>query len=150
MKYFNLNKKRIVDTNAQNLPESIFVPLSSEQVNFLTANPQAFYREVWDMRLNEAPAPDLEKYKAVKIKRLSALSLKAADAFMPDYKLKNALSGVYNAEKSAQIVAEYKAAGEAFRNEFYRVSELINTANSIEEVDAFFNSKNFDYDNVTT
>jgi hypothetical protein len=116
---------------------------SEAQVAFLEAHPTASYLEVKNMQLYVPPVPAIEEYRAQKTAQLSALSLQRYNELCPDYKLKNALTGVYDEILSEEILTEYRRISEALRNEFYRVSGLINTAGSTSEVDACFAENQF-------
>jgi hypothetical protein len=145
MKYFNLKRKIIIDTEVQNLPKFMFEKLNENQLEFLAENPQANYDEVMNLQLKQITPIAVEEYKLIKIEELSQISLNMINSIISDYQIKNALTGVYDEDKSAQIIEKYRVAGTAFRDEFYRVSDLINSAETIDSVDIAFNSKNFVY-----
>jgi hypothetical protein len=69
-------------------------------------------------------------YQELKIRQFSDLSLKGRYTFLPDYKIQNGLLGIYDGQTTANI----KYTLEVFRNEFYRLKELVETAQSLTEV----------------
>jgi hypothetical protein len=69
-------------------------------------------------------------YQELKIKEFSDLSLTIRGDFLPDYKIQNALLGIYDEQTTANI--KYTVA--TFRNEFYRLKALVEAAHSLMEV----------------
>ena len=75
---------------------------------------------------------DVESYKLSKINEISQQSFDMREAILPEYNLVNAGLGVYD----EATVLSYKLTVQAFRDEFYRVSNLINAAETRSEIDA--------------
>jgi hypothetical protein len=69
-------------------------------------------------------------YQELKIKEFSDLSLTVRNQFIPDYKIQNALLVIYDEQTTANI----KYTVETFRNEFYRLKSLVETAKNLTEV----------------
>jgi hypothetical protein len=69
-------------------------------------------------------------YQALKIREFSDLSLQIRDSFLPDYKIQNALMGIYDEAATANI----KYTIEVFREEFYRLQALVEAARNLSEV----------------
>jgi hypothetical protein len=69
-------------------------------------------------------------YQELKIKEFSNLSLTIRNAFLPDYKIQNALLKIYGEQTTANI--KYTVA--MFRTEFYRLKALVEAAHSLTEV----------------
>lgn len=63
----------------------------------------------------------------------------SSSAILPDYKIQNAGMGMYNEAETTAI----KTKCEDFRNEFYRVKELIEIAETTTEAVEMFQSMNF-------
>ena len=82
-----------------------------------------------DVNDKEAQALILKQRKAELVKSLSSRALDERRAVMPDYKLQNAALGIYDSATTAAI----KSKCEAYRNEFYRVKELIEASGTYEE-----------------
>src|SRR6185369_5076954 len=74
----------------------------------------------------------LDDVKQKKIQYFSDMALEKRDALLPDYKLQNALLGIYD----EQTVANYKATVAAFRDEFYRLQSLVEKAGTPKKVEA--------------
>ena len=70
--------------------------------------------------------------KAELIHYYSTLSFQSRAGLIPDYKLQNAVLGVYD-EKT---LADYRSTIQRFRDEFYRVKETIESAKTLEELKA--------------
>ncbi len=75
---------------------------------------------------------DLEEYKKMMIDHYSEMSFELREELIPEYKLTNASLGLYDESEKADMTATV----EAFRNEFYRIKELIENATSAEVVHA--------------
>jgi hypothetical protein len=73
---------------------------------------------------------DFADYQALKIREFSDLSLQIRDSFLPDYKIQNALMGIYDEAATANI----KYTIEVFREEFYRLQALVEAARDLSEV----------------
>jgi len=72
----------------------------------------------------------LDIEKARKIEYFNQLSFELRNNILPDYKLTNASLGVYAEQTSGQ----YLSLIQNFRTEFYRLKDLIENAESVEEV----------------
>ncbi len=80
----------------------------------------------------EIPEFDLAEYKANKVSEFSLLAFDLREAILPEYKLVNAGLGIYD----EATVLSYKLTVQAFRDEFYRLSGLIDEATTKEAIDA--------------
>jgi hypothetical protein len=74
----------------------------------------------------------LDEVKQRKVQYFSDLAFQKRETVVPDYKLQNALFGIYD----AQTTANYKATIEAFRAEFYRLKAFVEQAKTLEKLDA--------------
>ncbi len=72
----------------------------------------------------------LDDLKKQTLEGFSDLVFRARRAILPDYKLQNALLGIYD----EATVADYKATVQAFRDEFYRVKRLIEQSKDVEQL----------------
>lgn len=70
--------------------------------------------------------------KPALIDYFSNLSFQMRERLVPDYKLQNAILGVYD-EKT---LASYRTTIQCFRDEFYRIKEAIESAKTLEELKA--------------
>jgi hypothetical protein len=98
--------------------------------------------EGWEWIDDKAPVAQellLDATKEELIESLSDRALEERRAVMPDYKLQNAALGIYDAEVTAVI----KETCEKYRNEYYRVRELITKAKTTEEANAAAREANF-------
>ena len=122
----------------QNIPM-----LNIPQSEFYEANPGATLDEVLVLTMRPAPpAMNLEEYKALRIGQFSDLAFEKRKSFYDDYKLLNAaLGSIYTVEVNTDILNCVKA----FRDEFYRLQNLVNEARSIEEIDSITDN----YDSLT-
>lgn len=80
-------------------------------------------------------AGEYEKLSYIKpalIDYFSNLSFQMRERVVPDYKLQNAVLGVYD-EKT---LASYRTTIQRFRDEFYRLKEAIESAKTLEELKA--------------
>jgi|GEM_PF-1872800 len=75
---------------------------------------------------------DIEVVKKEKIRWLSEESFAKRRELIPDFKLQNALFGVYDEDR----ISIYRDTINAFRNEFFRVKELVIHARSVEEIES--------------
>ncbi len=74
----------------------------------------------------------LEEIKQGQIQNYSNQSLDKKAALLPDYKLQNAILGIYD----EQTLANYRATIQAFRGEFYRLQALVEQAKTLDELEA--------------
>jgi len=74
----------------------------------------------------------LDEIKAQKIEEFSSIALSLRSSILPDYKIQNALMGIYG-EKKAQT---YKATVERFRNEFFRLKEEVEKTKTLKAIEA--------------
>jgi len=72
----------------------------------------------------------LDEIKQQKKAYFSALALQKRNEILPDYKIQNALMGIYDDE----IAAAYKKNIEAFRKQYHRLEEMIDGAKSLDEL----------------
>jgi len=73
----------------------------------------------------------LDGFKRKRKAEFSALALQGRNEILPDFKILNALMGIYD----DGIVAVYKKTIEAFRKEYHRLEGLIDEAKSLDELD---------------
>ncbi len=69
-------------------------------------------------------------YKKMKIDQFSQMSFDIRNEFLPDYKIQNALMGIYGETTEADIIVTIQA----FRDEFYNLKNQIEEANNIETI----------------
>jgi hypothetical protein len=74
---------------------------------------------------------DPSTFKIKKIQELSEKSFSERQKILPDYKLLNAGIGIYTEEE----IKSFNNTIQAFRDEFYRVKDLIENSTSKEEID---------------
>ena len=72
----------------------------------------------------------LDDFRQQMIEYYSSLAFQKRRELMPDYKLENTALGIYDEE----TILSYKETVQAFRNEFYRIKELINKSDSINDI----------------
>jgi hypothetical protein len=72
----------------------------------------------------------LDDLKSHAIEGFSDLAFRARRAILPDYRLQNALLGIYD----DATAADYKATVQAFRDEFYRLKGLVEEARDVESL----------------
>jgi hypothetical protein len=72
----------------------------------------------------------LDDLKRHALEGFSDLAFRARRAILPDYRLQNALLGIYD----NATAADYKATVQAFRDEFYRLKGLIEDAKDVESL----------------
>jgi len=87
------------------------------------------------------PIP-LAEYKTQQIESCNQLSFQIRNVFLPDYKLINAGIDVYEDDNPGTKL-KYKKTVQAFRTEFYRISGLINSATTNNEIDIIVSGANF-------
>ncbi len=144
--YFDVTRKQIIKSGISNIPANLFVPLSADQIDFYTNHPEASYAEILNMELRNTSAPDISEIKLQAIERLSMMSQARMSEIIPDYKVFNVISGVYDSQTTptaTEVLSEYKRIGEMLRNDFYRLKGLIQAANTIEEIREIEMSNNF-------
>lgn len=74
----------------------------------------------------------LDEIKERKVDELSSHSLSLRNEILPDYKIQNALLGIYDDTKTEQ----YKKTINAFRGEFHRLKEEIQKARTLKALEA--------------
>lgn len=112
------------------------VALSAEQVDFFIKYPDSSWEEVQSLCLS---SDSLQDYKLKMIEFLSTQSFVLRQVILPDYKLINASLGIYGEDTKLQ----YSAIVNSFRNEFYRLRNLIDSAAGLSEIDVIVDSANF-------
>jgi hypothetical protein len=73
----------------------------------------------------------LDELKQERIQYFSDRAFELRRPVIPDYKLENAALGIYDPETTAN----YKATVQAFRDEFYRIKEIIEKAKTVKELE---------------
>lgn len=74
----------------------------------------------------------LAEVKQRKIEYFSNLAFEKRSSILPDYKLQNALFGIYG----KQTATNYRDTVRAFRDEFYRLQALVEQAKTFDEIEA--------------
>lgn len=74
----------------------------------------------------------LDEVRQDAINYYSDLAFQKRRELIPDYKVQNAALGIYDDDR----IADYKATVKAFRDEFYRVKEMIEKAGSVKEIES--------------
>jgi hypothetical protein len=72
----------------------------------------------------------LDKFKRKRKAEFSALALQKGNEILSDFKIQNALMGIYDDE----ITAAYKKTIEAFCKEYHRLEEVIDEATSLDKL----------------
>jgi hypothetical protein len=114
--------------NKETTEEQIVTKLGDIPENFVLVVPKT----VCDKWNGTQWVTDIAKYKLNKISYFSNLSLLKRIQILPDYKLNNALYGVYGAEIKKQYLGVIKE----FRSEFYRIQGEIEKCSTVEQIDA--------------
>ena len=83
------------------------------------------------MEMLEEGLISLDKVKQQKKAYFSALALQKRNEILPDYKIQNALMGIYDNE----VAVVYKKTIEAFRKEYHRLEGVIDEATSLDKLD---------------
>ena len=73
----------------------------------------------------------LDEYKHDRIEHYSRMAFEKRTAILPDYKLNNVALGIYD-EKTTE---NYKTTVIKFRDEFYRIKDLIEQAKTVKKID---------------
>jgi len=73
----------------------------------------------------------LETYKQQTVAGFSTQALEQRNTILPDYKIQNAMLGIYDDKK----IQDYKKIIESFRDEFYRLKEQIEKCETITAID---------------
>lgn len=73
----------------------------------------------------------LDEIRQQKKDQFSSIALQKRNEILPDYKIQNALMGIYD----DGIAAAYKKTIEAFRKEYHRLEGVIDGATSLDELD---------------
>jgi len=116
--------------------------LNDEQLAFYSNNKDASLEEILACELYAAPIPTLEEYKERKIFEMSELSKMKALEEYPQYVRDNIFAGVYeDSDARKEAMSQYFT---TMRNEFYAKKELIENAESKEDVDIICSGNNFD------
>jgi len=130
MTYYIINNKLIgyeqeFDTSLYNYPK-----LNAEQAAFYEQH-KCSLQEAIDMKLAIPYEPTLNELKTQLKQTYSDMAFEIRSELVPDYKLINAGLGVY----SESDILKFKNYITAFRNEYYRLSALIDAATTKEELD---------------
>lgn len=124
--YFNVNKKgKIVELNTKEKIESGILELHPSQ----KLEGDDLVLKSIDEQLDEGII-SLDDIKKDSIKYFSDLAFAKRRELIPDYKLNNTTLGVYDEE----ISNSYRQTIKAFRNEFYRLKEEIESASKLTEL----------------
>lgn len=73
---------------------------------------------------------DIDELKKSMLSNLSQAALVLRNKLIPDYKLNNAILGLYDDKRKA----DYRATIEAFRAEYHRLEEMVNKAKSYKQL----------------
>lgn len=129
MEYYIIENK-IIGFDAE-LDEQLYsyTKLDQEQKAFYETNRCSVY-EVLEMKLNTVYVPTLEELKPSKINYFSDVAFQQRSDIIPDYKLINAGLGIYDEVETASIAETVRK----YRAEYYRCKALVETAQTIEEL----------------
>ena len=138
-------KVRDNEINTNMFPQ--FQLMSEEQINFYLENPNASINEIKRCELYPQPQePTLEEVKENAINRISDYSLKTNDAIIPNYKSQNATHSlisvllgnpsdvIYSLNDSKNLLKKSIKIGKQCRDLFYQQKELIEKAETKENV----------------
>lgn len=139
IKYYLLNNSILykIDTEIDNLTEfQLLYPNAEELTQEQYDNAIEHNLSNRDLIINmwkptEPPPPTIEEIKTSMINQYSNLSFIKRQELLPDYKLINGALGVYGEEKK-QLYIEIV---NAFRNEYYRLKNLVDQSETKEELD---------------
>lgn len=139
IKYYLLNNSILykIDTEIDNLTEfQLLYPNAEELTQEQYDNAIEHNLSNRDLIINmwkptELPPPTIEEIKTSMINQYSNLSFIKRQELLPDYKLINGALGVYGEEKK-QLYIEIV---NAFRNEYYRLKNLVDQSETKEELD---------------
>lgn len=143
--YFNTSNWKIVRTASETVPP-FFKEFTEEQEEFILLHPEASYFEIQNTELISDRPFNMEQYKLDKINELSELSLLRIREIIPEYRVTNALAGIYTEEtqpKKNEILEKYNIIGTKLRQEFYRLKQLITHAIDKEEIDHIYLTHKF-------
>ena len=129
MNYYIIDKKIIgfeneLDNELYNYPK-----LTKEQADFYELH-KCSIQEVLNLALNPIYEPTLQELKEQKILEYSELAFEIRRNYIADYKIDNAALGIYDATETSRIKGIIKS----FRDEFYRLKQLIEQSVSVEEL----------------
>lgn len=89
-------------------------------------------QEVLNMKLHEPYVPSLEEVRENKIQWFSQLAFNKREAIIPQYRIDNAIYGIYGEEEIVRI----RRIIQDFRLEFYRLKGLCESATTINELNS--------------
>lgn len=174
MKYFVKNQfNNIVIANLKKEPSEkiakYYTAVTEEQELFILAHPKATVMEIFNMQMNDTEetvtinnetnidsATLLSDFKNDVTNYISDLSLTTSNKYIKDYKLLNAQAslsvndgeGIYTHEEAQKVISEYISIGKTCRDKFYEIKELIENAETIEEVKTIQNNAVEYYSNL--
>ncbi len=123
-------EEQIVEkTLSEQLAESLITLLPTQKIVGVGGNEKIVDKPIQEM-LDEKIIT-LDEIKKRKIEEFSSLSLLHRHSILPNYKIQNALMGIYDDE----IAAAYKKTIEAFRKEYHRLEGVIDEAASLDDLD---------------
>lgn len=129
---------------------SSFTIFTPEQEAFYLQNPNANIYEVRNCKLFERPTEiSVETYRELKMTEMSDFSLSVCRSLVHDYQVTNALCGVYDEEKAAEIIEKYKNIGTKCRNLYYQFVENVEKCASNAEIDVCVEEYRLFYNEVT-
>lgn len=125
-----------------------FAELSKQQKEFYLSNPYSTIQEIKSLTLNSASlAPTLDSRTEEVLNELSNYSLKISNKIVPQYKIQNALLGMYSEEGNLSILNRATEVGSYCRSKFYYYKDLILKCKTIEEVDDLLLEAYSEYNN---
>lgn len=130
MNYYIIDKDILAYESEFDVTLYNYQKLNSEQSAFYELH-KCSLNEVLNLQLNPIYEPTLTEIKANKIQHFSNKAFELRELIYPEYKLINASLGVYDATETLNI----KRVVEEFREEFYRLKTLIESATTKEEVE---------------
>jgi hypothetical protein len=122
------NEEQIVKKTIKEQIQEKIISLAELSKMIKTGAIQLSTNDIMDMVQDGVIA--IDDYKKIKINEFSDMSFFIRDSILPDYKIQNALIGIYD----ETFVADVNATVEAFRNEFFRLENAILNAATVQEI----------------
>ena len=82
-------------------------------------------------------------YRADRTMMLSDMALRRGEELLPNYKVLDAYTGVYDASKAADTIAEANRVYTLCRNEYYRLKGLVDDASTVAGIDDVVSGADF-------
>ncbi len=136
-----------------------FIPMTEEQISFYLENPTASVHEIKRCEMYEQPKePTLDEMKLNAINSISEYSLKTSNKIIPEYKTKNVINSImsmlsgdsesiiYEENDCKKILKKSLTIGKKCRDLFYQQKQLIENAETKNEVSQLTQESIFLYD----